>query len=210
MTVKPLASSIVERIERSQHEAREENTDPVLRNFLFYRSPVFLALTIVFTALTTVATLLLVIPFPATSGYFNLGDSLVMISGLLLGPFGGFVAGGVGSALADMVGYPHFAPITFIVKGCEGLVVGLFSQKIQTTSRIHFRDIFGLILGAFVMLMGYFVTEAFLFGWEAALLELIWVNSIQVTVGIFIAISVGAVVRKYLAFVLTSQPWGAS
>ena len=131
MSVKPLISSIVERIEQAKHEVHDDNSNPALRNFIFYRSPVFLALTIVFTALTTVATLLLVIPFPATSGYFNLGDSLVMISGLLLGPLGGFVAGGVGSALADMVGYPHFAPITFIVKGCEGLVVGLFSQQIN-------------------------------------------------------------------------------
>lgn len=173
-----------------------------VRNPVFNHLTVFLALTAIFTALTTVATLLLVIPFPATSGYFNLGDSLVMISGLILGPVGGFISGGVGSALADMVGYPHFAPITFIVKGCEGLVVGIFSQQIQTSSRIHFRDILGLLLGACVMLLGYFIAEALLYGFEAALLELIWVNSIQVTVGIFIAVLIGPIAKRYLSTTL--------
>ena len=209
MTEKPLTSSIAERIEQSKHDVYDDESKPTIRNFIFYRSPVFFALTIIFTALTTVATLILVIPFPATSGYFNLGDSLVMLSGLLLGPLGGFVAGGMGSALADMVGYPHFAPITLIVKGCEGLVVGLFSQQIKAASRIGGRDILGLILGAFVMLLGYFLAEAFLFGWEVAFLELVCVNSIQVTVGIFVAISVGAVARKYLVSALGSQTWGA-
>ncbi|MFX0168105.1 MAG: ECF transporter S component [Candidatus Hodarchaeota archaeon] len=202
MTTIQLNSPKEESIEFSQPRVLNAYSGWGVRNFVFYRSTVFFALTIVFTALTTVATLLLVIPFPATSGYFNLGDSLVMISGLLLGPVGGFIAGGTGSALADMVAYPHFAPITFIVKGCEGLVVGLFSQQIKAVSRIHLRDILGLLLGACVMLLGYFVAEAFLFGWEAALLELVWVNSIQVTVGIFVALSVGSVVRKYLVSAL--------
>jgi len=176
-----------------------------VNNPVFSRPSVFLALTAIFTALTTVTTLLIVIPFPATSGYFNLGDSMVMISGLLLGPLGGFIAGGMGSALADMVGYPHFAPITFLVKGCEGLVVGLVTQQNQTSSRIYFRDILGLLLGAFIMLLGYFIAEALLFGLEAALLELVWVNSIQITFGIIVALLIGSVTRRYVASNLISQ-----
>jgi uncharacterized membrane protein len=171
---------------------------------------VFIAITAIFTALTTVTTLLIVIPFPATSGYFNLGDSMVMISGLILGPLGGFIAGGVGSALADLVGYPHFAPITFIVKGCEGLVVGLITRQTQTSSRIHIRDVLGLLLGACVMLVGYFIAEALLYGWEVALLELVWVNSIQVTVGILVALFVGSLVRRYLISIQPTQLEGVT
>jgi uncharacterized membrane protein len=180
-----------------------------LTNYLFggYTSQashltLFLALTAIFTALTTVVTLLLVIPFPATSGYFNLGDSLVMLSGLLLGPIGGFIAGGVGSALADMVGYPQFALITFIVKGCEGLMVGLVRRPIQNSLRIHLRDVLGLLLGALIMLLGYFLAETLLYGWQAAFLELVWVNSIQVTAGIIVALIVGPVAKRSLSTIL--------
>jgi hypothetical protein len=48
------------------------------------------------------------------------------------------------------------------------------------------------------MLLGYFIAEAFLYGWAIALLELVWVNSIQVTVGILVALFVGSIVRRYL------------
>lgn len=171
---------------------------------------VFIALIAIFTALTTVITLLIVIPFPATSGYFNLGDSMVMISGLLLGPLGGFIAGGLGSALADMVGYPHFALITFIVKGCEGLVVGLVTWQTQTSTRVHIRDIVGLLFGAFVMLLGYFIAELVLYGWEAALMELIWINSIQVIAGILVALFVGSIIRRYLVLTLHPQLKGVA
>jgi uncharacterized membrane protein len=202
LTAIHLNSSIEEKNNLPRPRIFSSNSVSSVRNPVFNHLTVFLALTAIFTALTTVATLLLVIPFPATSGYFNLGDSLVMISGLILGPLGGFISGGVGSALADMVGYPHFAPITFIVKGCEGLVVGIFSKQIQTSSRVHFRDILGLLLGACVMLLGYFIAEALLYGCEAALLELIWVNSIQVTVGIFIALLIGPIAKRYLSTTL--------
>lgn len=55
----------------------------------------------VFTALVTAATLLIRIPVPATQGYINLGDAVVIAAGLLLGPRTGLIAGGIGSALAD-------------------------------------------------------------------------------------------------------------
>jgi uncharacterized membrane protein len=78
----------------------------------------------ILTALTTVLTMVVSIPIPATQGYINLGDAGVLFAGLLLGPLGG-IAGGVGSALADYaLGYIHYIPITFFVKGFEGAVTG--------------------------------------------------------------------------------------
>ncbi len=53
---------------------------------------------------------------------------MVMLSGLFLGPVGGFFAGGVGSAIADVAGgYTFYAPITLIAKGLEGMAVGMLS-----------------------------------------------------------------------------------
>lgn len=139
------------------------------------------------------------IPFPTSTGYLNFGDSLVMISGLLLGPVGGFFAGGVGSAFADVaLGFSHFAPITFVVKGTEGLLVGLLAVRSRDSSTITPWDIAGIILGALAMLAGYYFFEYVLFGPAVALEELLFVNWIQVTAGGIIAVVVGPSVRNNL------------
>ncbi|MGH2436917.1 MAG: ECF transporter S component, partial [bacterium] len=79
-------------------------------------------------ALTTAATMVIRIPVPATQGYLNLGDSMVYVSALLFGPLAGLVAGGIGSALADWLGgYAQFALYTLVIKGLEGLLVGLIA-----------------------------------------------------------------------------------
>ena len=56
------------------------------------------------TALVTAVTLLVRIPLPATDGYVNIGDSIIVAAALLFGPRVGGLAGGFGSALADLLG----------------------------------------------------------------------------------------------------------
>ena len=149
------------------------------------------------------------IPFVATQGYFNLGDTFVMTSGFLLGPIGGFIAGGTGSALADLfLAYPTYAPITFVAKGFEGLLVGLFSFRTREAARISGWDIIGILFGAIAMLLGYFLGEAFLLGYgvEAAFAELITINLLQVTAGAIVAIFVGPIVRMFLRTMIYGPP----
>lgn len=63
-----------------------------------------------FCALSCVATMVIRIPSPM-NGYVNLGDCFVLLGGWILGPYYGFLAGGVGSALADfLLGYGHYVP----------------------------------------------------------------------------------------------------
>jgi uncharacterized membrane protein len=173
------------------------------------KSPtVFLVLLALLTALTAVATVVFVIPFPSTSGYFNLGDALVMISGMLLGPFGGLVAGGIGSAAGDVaLGYFQFAPITLVVKGGEGLVVGSMSRFSSGKKTASPWDILGVILGAIVMLSGYYISEVVLLGLapDAALFELIAINSVQVIAGGVVALVVGPIVRGFLSTIVQSR-----
>lgn len=160
----------------------------------------YLSLLAVLTALTVVATVWLSIPFPATSGYFNFGDALVMISGLLLGPVGGLVAGGVGSMIADLVVAPWYAPITVIVKGLEGMAVGIIGRPSRQESRASRRDLLAVIVASCIMLVGYLLGEVFVlnYGIGAALAELVAINSIQVIGGSFAALMVGPRVRSYL------------
>jgi uncharacterized membrane protein len=171
-------------------------------------STIFISLLAVLTALTTVTTIMFTIPFPSTQGYFNLGDAFVMLSGFLLGPVGGFVAGGVGSATADLMVAPAYAPLTFLTKGCEGMVVGWFSFRTRKKFRISAWDILGVILASVVMLLGYLLGEVLFLGyvWEAAMLELITINSIQVVVGSVVTITVGPAARTFLRTVVSEGP----
>lgn len=67
------------------------------------------------------------IPSPLGSNRFHLGNVMCALSGLLLGPWWGFAAAGLGSLLYDLTQgyYAHEAFITFFVKGVYGLVSGL-------------------------------------------------------------------------------------
>ena len=75
-----------------------------------------LVYTALFTALTTVATLVIQVPSPM-SGYVNLGDAMVLLSAWILGPVYGTAAAGIGSMLADLLsGYAYYAPGTLVIK----------------------------------------------------------------------------------------------
>lgn len=135
-------------------------------------------------ALTCVATMALAIPnFLLVNGYINLGDAMVILSGLIFGRIGGMVAGGVGSALADiLLAFPLYAPITLVVKGLEGFIAGLFKGKIP-------KKYVGLlaVLSAIWMVVGYFLFEMiFLYGFKGAIANLVG-NLIQALVGALLA-----------------------
>ena len=81
-------------------------------------------------ALTTIATMMIAIPVPFTNGYINLGDSMVFMSVLILGWRYGAVAGGIGSALADVfLGYVNYAPWTLCIKAMMAVLMGLVIEK---------------------------------------------------------------------------------
>ncbi len=72
-------------------------------------------------ALIFVLTFAIKVPVPFTRGYIHLGDSMIFIAAILFGWRVGALAGGLGSALADVVGgYAFWAIPTFIIKGIMG------------------------------------------------------------------------------------------
>lgn len=161
-----------------------------------------LTLTALLIALTTVATLVIRIPVPATQGYINLGDSLVYISALLFGPVTGLLAGGIGSALADLIGgYSQFAPYTLVIKGLEGLLVGLLAWRMikRPTPTVGgvLAAVAAIAVGGATMVFGYFVAEAFLLklGVAAASAEVPG-NIFQVVGGLIVAIPAGLALRN--------------
>nr|MDO8114284.1 ECF transporter S component [Candidatus Sigynarchaeota archaeon] len=95
-------------------------------------NPTTIAITATFTALTFVATYFLQISLPISGGYFNLGEVVIYITALAFGPWIGAFAGGIGSMLADIASpYAVWAPGTLVIKGLEGLVVGLLYARLK-------------------------------------------------------------------------------
>jgi len=61
--------------------------------------------------------------------------------------------------LADLIlGYPHYAPATLIIKACEGFIVGFLSRhNPKISSRIHWKILtmlLGIIVGGLLMIIG--------------------------------------------------------
>ncbi len=84
-------------------------------------------------ALVYVLTRLVQVPTP-TRGYVHLGDTGIVFAALAFGPTVGGIAGGLGTALADLTsGYGMWAPFSLLIHGAQGYVLGLLARR-QTFS----------------------------------------------------------------------------
>lgn len=146
-----------------------------------------LILAALFAALSCVATMSIRIPTPGTGGYIHPGDAIVILSGVILGPVWGFLAGGIGSALSDLIGgYFIYVPITFVIKGLVALAAGLLYQKIGKNQKSRYiAVILGGVADIILVAGGYFVCEFFIYGAGSA--ASIPANIIQGTGGLVIS-----------------------
>ena len=131
----------------------------------------YLSLAIVLVCL---ATMMIQVPIPATKGFLNLGDSLVITLAIVFGARFGFWAGALGSALADILtGYLHWAPWTFIIKGLEGLIVGAIASKsFREKNSINYKTGLGVFAGSMFMAFGYLIAGAVMYGWAASWIDM--------------------------------------
>ena len=136
-------------------------------------------------ALTCVATMIIKIPSPL-KGYLNLGDCVVLLAGWMLSPVYGFLAAGLGSALADLFsGYVVYAPATFLIKGLMALVAFYgFKLLHNKIGNLPSRIIAGTVAEA-IMILGYFVFEGFLYGFRPSIVN-IPANGVQGAAGIIL------------------------
>lgn len=112
-----------------------------------------LTITALMAALVTVMTMTISIPI-GSQGFLNFGDIMIFTSALLFGPQVGLIAGGLGSALADLLlGYPIWIPITLIAKGLEGYIAGKISYNAKSMSQ----KLIGIVAGGFCMIYIYFI-----------------------------------------------------
>ena len=138
-------------------------------------------------ALVCVATMIIKIPSPM-KGYLNIGDCVVLLCGWLLAPGYGFLAAGLGSALADLFsGYIVYAPATFLIKGGMALIAflcfKLMSKRIGKLSS----QIIGALLAETFMVMGYYVFEGVMYGFVPSAVN-IPANAVQGAAGMLLGI----------------------
>lgn len=121
-------------------------------------TPLKLTAALLFAALVCVVTFSFYVSVPATTGYFNLGETVIYVAALVFGPFVGAIAGGVGAAIADMLVMPVFAPGTLIIKGVEGAIVGFLGKKLTArTSKSAWRVctiVLGVVIGVLLAATG--------------------------------------------------------
>lgn len=120
-----------------------------------------IVMTALMAAMTCISTMVIQIPSP-TGGYIHLGDGLVLLSGIILGPIYGALAAGIGSMLADLLsGYPQYAIATLVIKGVAAIVGGtIYSLLSSKISARVFAVIAAGIGGGVVVTLGYFTFDA--------------------------------------------------
>lgn len=127
-----------------------------------------LVITALMTAMTCIATMIVKIPSP-TGGYIHLGDGLVLLSGILLGPIWGGLAAGLGSMLADILSsYAIYAPGTFVIKALAAVAGSfVFHAFSKATISVRTKSLFVVIagiIGGIVVTLGYFIFESTFMG----------------------------------------------
>lgn len=150
-----------------------------------------LVITALFAALICVSTMLIQIPIPATGGYANLGDGVILMCSFLVHPACAVIAAGLGSALADILaGYVAFAPGTLVIKAGLALIASLlftrFGLNRPPRTSLLVMILAGVLSETF-MVLGYFVYEAVFMGAGLGAAGAIWGNIGQAVTALIVS-----------------------
>ena len=119
---------------------------------------------------------------PIGAGYLNFGDFGVFFAALLLPSGYAALCAGIGSALADLYGYPLYAPVTLVIKALAALTFGLLWRRLSGKAK------YLAFLAVLVIPLGYFVYELVIAG-TFAWADLPW-NLLQSAIGAALAFAV--------------------
>lgn len=154
-----------------------------------------LVLAALLAALTCVATMIIKIPSPL-KGYMNLGDCVVLTAGWLLSPLYGFLAAGLGSALADIFsGYFVYAPVTFLIKGLMALAAWDIYKVLNKKTNNPVSRILSGFVAELIMIGGYYIFEGFMYGFEASLVNMP-ANAVQGIAGLVLGFALIKIFEK--------------
>lgn len=145
-------------------------------------------------ALVCVSTMVIQIPIPL--GYMHLGNTCILLTAALFGPATGLLAGGIGSAMADLLtGYSQWVLPTLLIKSIMGFVSGYLAWgKSRQMHMASVKTLLATAAGVVVMVFGYFVAGAIMNG-------SIYTGLLQVP-GLTLEGVIGGVIFYVIGFVL--------
>ena len=115
-----------------------------------------LSLTGMFAALIFVMTMF--VKIPVTSGYLHLGDALIYIASLIIGPWA-ILAGAVGEGLADVAGgYVMYAPATVIIKALIAIPFLIVYNK-KESKLLNLKSALMTVPSGIITVGGYFAAD---------------------------------------------------
>lgn len=131
-----------------------------------------LVTTALFAAAIAILILFIRLPIPGqTQGYVNLGDSVIYLAAYILPAPYAMAAGALGGAIADLsVGAVVYAVPTAVIKALMALEAAFFFKLAKKT----LGSFLALVIGAFVLVGGYFIFELVVWGWAYAVSGLVW------------------------------------
>jgi len=148
-----------------------------------------LTLSAVFCAIVYVATTF--IRIPAVVGYVHIGDAFIYLAAAMLPTPYALGIGAVGAGLADLIGYPMYAPGTIIIKM---LTVLFFTSKKDKILCI--RNITATLPAGIACVGGYYLYETILTKSFSAPIAGIVFNVAQTAASAVIFIVIGLVFDK--------------
>ncbi len=126
-----------------------------------------------FAALITAATVLVRIPV-AHSGYYHAGDSVIYIAASLLPGWYALAASSIGGAMADLIaGAPQWMIATAIIKPLNALPFiaarHILKKSSQDNRILHPLYAAMLIPTSIITIIGYYIAEGIMFGFDYSL-----------------------------------------
>ena len=123
-----------------------------------------ITLTAVAIALVFLVTRFIQIPIPL--GYFNIGNCVILLICEMLFPSAGILAGGLGSALADLTSYPVYTLPTLVIKTLMPWVY--FAILRSAVGKRRFGRLLAAAVCTLIPLLGYTLTGMVIAGSVAA------------------------------------------
>lgn len=105
---------------------------------------------------------------PFADGYTHLGDCAILTGVLVLGRKKGALSGGIGAAMADLIGgYPQWIIPTFIIKFLMAFVMGLIIEKYMPKAKFNY--VLGAVSGGILQIIGYTSVKIIYYGFAQAM-----------------------------------------
>lgn len=123
-----------------------------------------ITLTALCIAIVCISTMIIKIPIPL--GYMHLGNCCILLVSVFFGRTAGTLAGGVGSALADLLGgFPEWILPTLIIKSIMGFAIAAVARDKNGRMRMaSLKTLIASIAGILIMIAGYFAGGSVLYG----------------------------------------------